>query len=384
MEAIGRLAGGLAHDFNNLLTVILGYSATVSNRLGADHPLRKTVAEITQAGQAAASLTAQLLTFSRKQVVQPHVLNLNDFITETKDMLQRLVGEDVQIGVVLDERPCWIRMDSGHLTQVLMNLVVNARDAMPDGGKLNIESQTEIRPEAAFERHVFRPAGRFAVLTVTDSGKGMDAETRQHIFEPFFTTKEAGKGTGLGLATVYGIAAQQGGWIDVYSEPGHGASFRVFIPLADSHVLQAEASGEEPAPARGATILIVEDQAAIRMLAEDVLSDAGHSVLTAANGRDALQVAAKHPGHIDLLITDVVMPEMSGPDLVAELIRFRPDLAVLYVSGYTDHVLLQREIIGHGTSFVQKPFLPVSLVAKVNQVLLEGLRARGARQGNGG
>lgn len=380
MEAIGRLAGGLAHDFNNLLTVIIGYSATVNSRLQPEDPLRKAVTEIIQAGQSAASLTAQLLTFSRKQVIQPQLLDLNVFIDGTRDMLQRLVGEDNEIGVVLDDGPCWINIDSAQLTQILMNLVVNARDAMPDGGKLSIETRIEIRNEAALDRQILRPAGRFAKLTVTDNGKGIDAETQAHIFEPFFTTKETGKGTGLGLATVYGIVSQLGGWIDVYSELGHGASFRVFFPLADSAGVEADLVNADTASVRSATILVVEDQAAIRMFAEDVLADAGHTVLSASNGREALQVAARHPGPIDLLITDVVMPEMSGPDLVRQLATSRPHLVVLYASGYTDHILLQRESIAQGTAFLQKPFWPASLTAKVNQLLLEDTKARRAEQ----
>ncbi len=378
MEAVGRLAGGLAHDYNNLLTVILGYATTVHNRLPPDDPLRNTVKEILSAGERAASLTSQLLTFSRKQVTQPRILDLNVFIAETKDMLERLIGEDIDLAVVPDPEACFVNVDTGQLTQILMNLAVNARDAMPTGGKLTIESRTVVREREDLGRRGVRPAGGYAIVAVSDTGKGMDAETEAHLFEPFFTTKEAGKGTGLGLATVFGIVTQHGGWIDVYTELNHGTTFSIYLPHAASAQAEIPEAREQIGPARPATILLVEDQAAIRLLAEDVLSDAGHRVLGASNGRAAFELAQKYPGLIDLLVTDVVMPEMSGPDLADQLLKSRPGLIVLFISGYTDHALLHREAIEQGTAFLQKPFLPETLLAKVNALLRENATVRGA------
>ena len=371
MEAIGRLAGGLAHDFNNLLTVILGYAATVNNRLAPDDPLRSTVREILSAGERAASLTGQLLAFSRKQVTQRKILDLNVFVSEIRNMLERMIGEDVDLAVVPNPEPCFVNVDTGQLTQILMNLAVNARDAMPTGGKLTVETRVVVREREDLGRRGIRPAGRYAILAVSDTGTGMDAETEAHLFEPFFTTKETGKGTGLGLATVYGIVTQHGGWIDVYTELHHGTTFNIYLPLAEAAQVEVPKTLDDAQPVRSATILLVEDQAAIRMLAEDVLGDAGHRVLSAANGRAALQLVQRHQGDIDLLITDVVMPEMSGPDLADQLIKSRPGLMVLFISGYTDHALLHRGTIEQGTAFLQKPFLPEALRAKVNQLLRE-------------
>jgi two-component system cell cycle sensor histidine kinase/response regulator CckA len=378
MEAVGRLAGGLAHDYNNLLTVILGYATTVNSRLSPEDPLRNNVKEILNAAERAASLTSQLLAFSRKQIIQPTILDLNVFLAETKNLLERLIGEDVDLAIVPASEPCFVNVDTGQLTQILMNLAVNARDAMPTGGKLTIEARAVAREREDLGRRGIRPAGRYAVISVSDTGKGMDAETEAHIFEPFFTTKEAGKGTGLGLATVFGIVAQHGGWIDVYTELNQGTTFSIFLPLAEAVQLGPPAASEQSSPALPATILLVEDQAAIRMLAEDVLSDAGHRILSAANGRKAFDLAQKHTGPIDLLITDVVMPEMSGPDLAGQLLKSRPDLIVLFISGFTDHALLHRRSIEQGTAFLQKPFLPEALMSKVNELLRESAATRSA------
>ena len=372
MEAVGRLAGGLAHDFNNLLTVILGYAASLKNQLSPEDALRNTVDEILGAGARAASLTGQLLAFSRKQVIQPRLVDLKSFVADTRNMLERLIGEDIDLAVVSDSEPCIVNMDTGQLTQILMNLAVNSRDAMPAGGKITIETRTVVREREDLGRRGVRPAGRYALLAVSDTGTGMTPETQAHVFEPFFTTKELGKGTGLGLATVYGIVKQNGGWVDLYSELNQGSVFQIYLPRTEAAPLvPAEASKDESRPVSAATILLVEDQAAIRMLAEDVLTEAGHRVLSAANGRAALQLAQKHNGSIDLLVTDVVMPEMSGPDLSDQLTKLRPGLIVLFVSGYTDHALLHRGTIEQGTAFLQKPFLPQDLIAKVNQLLLE-------------
>jgi len=369
MEAVGRLAGGIAHDFNNLLTVILGYATVVHGRLNPGDPLRTMVEEIQRAGEKASSLTGQLLAFSRKQITQPRTLDLNRVFQGMKDILQRLLGEDVDLAMVLDNSVPPVKADEGQLSQVLMNLAVNARDAMPTGGRLTIETRAVTREREDRGKHGVRPAGRYAVLVVTDTGIGMDSETQCHIFEPFFTTKDAGKGTGLGLATVYGIVQQHGGWIDVYSEPDHGSSFKVYLPGTVAEAAPAIPDAEASSPRRNATILLVEDQAAVRMLAEDVLAEAGHRVLTASNGRAALQLAERFKDKIDLLITDVVMPEMSGPELAAHLFRARPGLTILYISGYTDHALLHRGAIEEGTAFLQKPFLPETLVVKVDSLM---------------
>jgi len=369
MEAVGRLAGGIAHDFNNLLTVILGYGATLNDKLPPGDPLRKSAALILGAAERAASLTGQLLVFSRKQVTQLEILNLNTLVRDMTDMLGRLIGEDIDLAVALDPSATFVRADAGQLNQVVMNLALNARDAMPTGGKLSIETKNALREREDLGRRGVRPAGRYAVLIVADTGAGMDEQTLAHIFEPFFTTKESGKGTGLGLATVYGIVQQHGGWIDVYSEPGHGSIFRVYLPITEAASAEPTLPAGESLPRRMANILLVEDEAVNRMLAEDVLSEAGHQVISAGNGRAALKLVEQHPDHIDLLITDVVMPEMGGPELAAQLTVSRPGLAVLYMSGYTDHALLHRGVIEQGTAFLQKPFLPEALLKKVDELL---------------
>ncbi|HMD48079.1 MAG TPA: PAS domain S-box protein, partial [Bryobacteraceae bacterium] len=379
MEAVGRLAGGLAHDFNNLLTVILGYASTLNTRLGPDDPLRSTVAEILRAGERAASLTGQLLAFSRKQVTQPRVQDVSVLISQTREMLERMIGEDVELTVLLDPDPCPVNIDSGQLTQILMNLAVNARDAMPTGGKLTIESRTVTRGQEDLGQRGVRPAGQFARITVTDTGEGMDAETQAHIFEPFFTTKEEGKGTGLGLATVFGIVMQHQGWVDVYSEKNLGTTFTIYFPQAGGAQPEAPAAPKESICVPKARILLVEDQAAIRMLAEDVLADAGHEVLSASNGRVALELFQTKQTPFDLLITDVVMPELNGPELANRLLKFQPGLIVLYVSGYPDHALLQRGTIEQGTAFLQKPFLPEEFLAKVNELLQQHAAISSAR-----
>ncbi len=364
MEAVGRLASGIAHDFNNLLTVILGYATVVQAKLDSGDPLRRMVAEVRRAGEQAALLTGQLLAFSRKQVTQMETLDINEAVRGITDMLQRLLGDDIDLSVTLDDALFPVRADAGQFTQVLMNLAVNAHDAMPNGGRLSIETCAVERGPGG------RPAGRYAMLAVTDTGAGMSVETLGHIFEPFFTTKEPSKGTGLGLATVYGIVQQHGGWIDVASEPGHGASFKIYFPSAS-----ATSAGSVPAlvrpapPRRTGTILLVEDQGAIRMLLEDVLTEAGHRVLAAADGRGALELAEQYTGAVDLLITDVVMPEMSGPDLASQLSPSRPSVIVLYMSGYTDHALLPRGAAEPGTAFLQKPFLPEALLYKIDELL---------------
>jgi CheY-like chemotaxis protein len=333
----------------------------VHAKLESGDPLRRMVAEARRAGEQAASLTGQLLAFSRKQPIRMAALDVNEAVRALSDMLQRLLGDDIDLSITLEDALFPITADAGQFNQVLMNLAVNAHDAMPNGGRLRIETSAV---QGA------GPAGRCAMLTVTDTGAGMSADTLSHIFEPFFTTKDPGKGTGLGLATVCGIVEQHGGWIDVASELGHGASFQIYWPAAS--VVPAGSAPDIPQPAGArttGTILLVEDQAAIRMLLEDVLSEAGHRVLAAPDGRRALELAREYSGAVDLLVTDVVMPEMSGPDLASQMAPLRPGAMVLYISGYTDHALLHRGAIEQGAGFLQKPFLPESLLSKIDELL---------------
>ena len=369
MEAVGQLAGGVAHDFNNLLTVIVGYANLVQSSLNPENGLRSKVAEIQRAAEQAALLTGQLLAFSRKQPRQQHLLDLNRVIDDMQDILRRLIAEDIDLKFRLDPAGCPISADGNHLTQVLMNLVVNARDAMPIGGKLTIATRMALRESEYSDGDGVRPAGPYAVLTVTDTGVGMDSETRSRIFEPFFSTKGVGKGTGLGLATVYGIVVQHGGWIEVDSEPGRGTAFQIYFPAASAAPLREVERAQVERDGRKATILLVEDQAAVRLFAEEVLVEAGHKVLSAGNGMSALEVAARHKSDIDLLITDVVMPEMNGPELAARLTNLHPDLNVLYVSGYTGSALMDRGLIPDDFILLKKPFLPESLVDKVDELL---------------
>jgi PAS domain S-box-containing protein len=374
MEAIGSLAGGIAHDFNNLLSVILSYTGfAISNLHGVD-PLRDDLVEVQHAGERAAALTRQLLAFSRRQILQPVTLSLNQIATGIEKMLRRILGEDIDLVQVLAPDLAVIRADEGQMEQVLMNLVVNARDAMPQGGKLTIEtSNVDIDEEYATGHAAVKP-GPYIQLSVTDTGCGMDAATRARIFEPFFTTKEPGKGTGLGLSTVYGIVTQCGGHVWVYSEPGKGTSFKVYLPRATDAMAAATTRRRIPRLARGTeTILVVEDEDAVRKVAVRTLGAAGYTVLSAANGAEALLTHAQHVGDIQLLLTDVVMPRMSGRELAQELCGLRPTLKVLYMSGYTDDAILHHGVLDPGTHFLGKPFSADGLTGKVREVLDEGL-----------
>lgn len=367
MEAIGRLAGGLAHDFNNLLTAITGYSDLILTELPPGNDLYKQVREIRKASDRAVLLTRQLLAFSRKQVLAPRVLDLNAVITDSKQMLLRLIGEDIEIVTELAPDLGRVRADAGQLEQVLMNLVVNARDAMPRGGKLivgtaNIDLSAPANPEI--------DPGRYIVLSVRDTGVGMDAETQAHIFEPFFTTKGPGRGTGLGLATVYGIIEQSGGHIEVESAPGKGSMFRVYLPRTDE-VVPAKKShpGLRQAPLGRETVLLVEDEQAVRMLAADTLRKCGYTVLEASQGEEALGIAQRHKGPINLLVSDVVMPRMGGRQLAQCLAPVRPEMRVLYLSGYTDDAVVRHGVLEDEVAFLQKPFSPLVLAHRVREVL---------------
>jgi two-component system, cell cycle sensor histidine kinase and response regulator CckA len=370
MEAVGRLAGGIAHDFNNLLTVILGYSSSILQKLDEKDPLRSKVSEIETAGQRAANLTSQLLAFSRKQILQPQTLELNTVVSNIGQMLRRLLGEDIQIALHLDGALGQIQADPTQLEQVLVNMAVNARDAMPHGGQLVIETHnTEVSRELAFAPGI--PPGPYVVLVVTDTGCGMDEATKARVFEPFFTTKEVGKGTGLGLSMALGVVQQSGGTVTVYSELGIGTTFRIYLPRWNTPTSQAEGAGESKTlpPGEGATILLVEDEGRVRTLAREVLSDAGYAVSEASNGKEALKIAESSIDAPALVLTDVVMPEMSGPELADMLRKKWPRLPIVFTSGYTDHALLVRSALQRDTPFLQKPYTPVSLLEQVAGVL---------------
>jgi len=370
MEAVGRLAGGIAHDFNNLLTVILSYSDLLLEDFGRDDPKRDDVEQIRKAAEGAASLTRQLLAFSRQQVIEPRVVDLNVVVGGLRKMLQRVIGEDVDFGATLAPNLHAVRADVGQLEQVLMNLAVNARDAMPTGGKLTIETENVELDSDYTRTHHPAAAGHFVMLAVSDTGVGMDEATKTKIFEPFFTTKEPGKGTGLGLATVYGIVKQSGGFVWVYSELGHGTSFKIYFPRVDAPVDQRAASPAAAVVPRGTeTVLVVEDAAAVRAVTRQVLERQGYTILEAPNGEVALHVAAMHHGPIHLLLTDVVMPVLSGRQLAERLVQLRPETRVLYASGYTDDSIVRHGILEAGIAYLQKPFTPDGLARKVRDVL---------------
>ncbi len=369
MDAVGRLAGGVAHDFNNLLTAITGYSELLMHALREQDPLRKDVEEIRRAGERAASLTRQLLAFSRKQVLQPKVLDLNTVVRDMEKMLRRVIGENIELATSLDPRLGRVKADPGQIEQVVLNLAVNARDAMPRGGKLIIETGNVVLNELYGNRHVGVDLGSYAMVAVTDTGCGMDAETQSHLFEPFFTTKELGRGTGLGLSTVYGIVTQSGGKIWVYSEPGHGTTFKIYLPRVQER--SGEPIAENPVKvANGSeTILLVEDEDEVRGLIRKIVHKHGYTVIEARAGDEALQAAQSHPGPIHLLLTDIVMPRIGGPELARMLHQVRPGTKVLFMSGYPDGAVQNQRLLEPGAAFIQKPFSPSVLAVKIREVL---------------
>ncbi|HMG76583.1 MAG TPA: PAS domain S-box protein [Pyrinomonadaceae bacterium] len=370
MEAIGQLAGGVAHDFNNLLTAINGYSGLALQRIDDNHPLRSYLEEIKKAGDRAANLTRQLLAFGRKQILQPLPINLNDVVTDMSKMLRRLIGEDVQLTAKLNPALKKIKADPGQIEQVLVNLVVNARDAMPQGGILTIETATVDLDQEYAGRHVGVLPGQYVMLAVSDTGTGIDEATQARIFDPFFTTKEKGKGTGLGLSTVYGIVKQSGGSIWVYSEPGHGTTFRVYLPQLATAPKKTEVRVAEPALAGGSeTILLVEDEDVVRGLATKILEQSGYRVLAAARGKEAIRLGQECAEPIHLLLTDVVMPETSGKEVADCLRELLPGLRVVFMSGYTDEAIVHHGVLDSNVEFIQKPFTPNALVRKVREVL---------------
>jgi two-component system cell cycle sensor histidine kinase/response regulator CckA len=371
MEAIGILAGGVAHDFNNLLSVILSYSAMLSEDLAEENPMKADLEQISAAGKRAADLTHQLLAFSRKQILQPRLVNMNEVVGHSERILRRLVSEDIELRTLLAADLGQVRLDAGQMEQVLMNLVVNARDAMRDGGKILIETANVVLDEEYARDHVGVTPGPHVMLAVTDNGIGMDRETQEHMFEPFFTTKELGKGTGLGLSTAFGIVKQSGGSIWAYSEPGVGTTFKIYFPVVRDPAVPTP-SLHPVVPERmdgNETLLLVEDEARVRALAATILLRHGYRVLVADDVEHAIRTCEGHQGPIHLLLTDVVMPKMSGRILAQQLCGLRPELRVLYMSGYTDNSIIHHGVLDANVAFLQKPITPTTLVRKVREVL---------------
>jgi PAS domain S-box-containing protein len=371
MEAVGRLAGGVAHDFNNLLTVIQGYADLLLDEAAADEPTGHTEAieQIRVASQRAAALTSQLLAFSRQQVLESKVLDLNAIVSNLAPMLHRLIGENITLVTNLDPEGSSVVADAGQIGQVVMNLVVNSRDAMPQGGILTIETGSVDSAELP-DVESGTPPGRYARLTVKDTGVGLSPEVKARVFEPFFTTKEVGKGTGLGLATVYGIVKQSGGFVQLHSEPGQGATFDVYLPCVEGETPRVKlTSGVAPALPSEKVVLLIEDEDAVRKLLSSVLGSQGYTVLKAGGGEEAIRAASDHPGPIHLIISDVVMPGIGGPETVAEILRARPGTRVIFMSGYTDDRVVRHDLTDAGRHFLQKPFSPATLLKKMREVL---------------
>ncbi|MEK6803339.1 MAG: response regulator [Nitrospirota bacterium] len=379
MEAVGRLAGGLAHDFNNLLTVIMGHSQVLLGELPSGNPIRAKIEEMQKAGERAASLIRQLMAFSRKQPLEPKILPLNSVVGNVESMLRRLIGEDIQLVIRPDPFNGHVKADPGQLEQVLMNLVVNARDAMPNGGLLAIEtSQTELARTPMHHLHPL-PLGQYVKLTVTDTGCGMNADVLAHLFEPFFTTKEEHKGTGLGLSTVFGIVTTCGGGIDVWSQVGHGTTFDLYFPRVNPQASAADATAPQGRPRQGSeTILLVEDDSGVRNLVRHELVKTGYQVIEAKNGVEACLTATQQSYHVDLLLTDVVMPGMNGRELAQHLSVIKPNLRVLFMSGYLDDISVNSGMDPHRTTFLQKPFAPDLLLRTVRALLDSSTPATGS------
>ncbi len=374
MEAIGRLAGGVAHDFNNLLAVIIGYSDLLLESLGSSDRNRAKVERIKQAANSAASLTRQLLTFSRQQVIQPVVLDINQTVSSTEKMLRRLIKENIEFTVVLDHNLDRVKADPGQIEQIILNLVVNARDAMPNGGKLRIQTGNVLLEKDVAQAGAVVPSGRFVLLEVTDTGTGMDQQTQTHIFEPFFTTKAVGEGTGLGLATVYAIVKQSNGHIEVQSTLGQGSSFKVYLPAAVQAAADRESGkGTAKAAFSGETVLVVEDARPLRDLICEALSTSGCTVLSARDGQEALRIVYERKGAIDLLLTDVVMTGMNGPALAKQVRALCPQTKILYMTGYSGE-FLRADMLIAGVSLIQKPFTPADLGRKISKMLADKSR----------
>jgi signal transduction histidine kinase/CheY-like chemotaxis protein len=370
MEAIGVLAGGVAHDFNTLLNVINGYSELVLEDLAQDNPIRRDIEQVREAGQRAATLTSQLLAFSRKQILQSEILDLNSVIADMSSMLRRLIGEDIEFVSITQPGLGLINADPGQIQQIVMNLAVNARDAMSQGGKLTIETGNVDLDQNYLHRRPILKAGPYVMLAISDNGIGMDAATQAQIFEPFFTTKEKGKGTGLGLSTVYGIVKQSNGFIWVYSEPGKGTTFKIYFPRTSDEIATLAGGSKLELRSRGSeTVLIVEDEASVRALACRILRERGHNVLEAKDGIEALRIVQEFKEEIHLVLTDVIMPGMNGGELVARLQAMRSGIKALYVSGYTDNGIVHNGVLDSNAAFLQKPFSADGLARKVREVI---------------
>jgi signal transduction histidine kinase len=369
LESVGRLAGGIAHDFNNILTVILGYGDLLQESVAADDPSRKLVEQICSAGKRAAKLTRQLLAFSRQEILQPRTLDLNTSVTESKEFIQRLIGEDIQVRTVLEPSLWRVKVDPSCVNQIIMNLAVNSRDAMPSGGTVTIETHNVTMDAEYIEQHVHALAGDYVMLAIADTGTGMDRQTQARIFDPFFTTKEKGKGTGLGLATVYGIVKQSGGFIWVYSELGQGTTFKVYLPRTDAPQTNSQETAARGTNIGTETVLLVEDDQALRDLAALFLQSAGYKMLSADCPEKALDLVASYDGEIHLLLTDVILPGINGRMLAEKIVGLRPAIKVLYVSGYTDDTVVRKGIMNEEVAFLQKPYTREALSARVREIL---------------
>lgn len=373
LESVGRLAGGVAHDFNNLLTAIMGYAELAQEECDLDPKGKEYLANIYQAAERAANLTRQLLAFARQQVIEPRTVNLNDLVLGLDKMLRRLIGEHIELVMLPEEDLHLVKVDPGQFEQILVNLVVNARDAMPDGGKISIETDNIVLDEEYIRLHEGVAPGEYAMLAVSDTGTGIEEGIRLHIFEPFFTTKEKGRGTGLGLATVYGIVKQAGGHVWLYSEPGEGTTFKIYLPRTLETVAAEAVSPNSPAQAGGCeTVLLVEDEPLVRTLAAQTLQSRGYTVVEASNGEEALRVVKGREQEIALLITDVIMPQMSGKELAERLLSINPRLKILYASGYTADTIVHHGVLEVGLSFLSKPFTPSALAQRVREMLDSG------------
>jgi PAS domain S-box-containing protein len=369
MEAVGRLAGGVAHDFNNLLGVITGYGEIVHKQMAPEDPLKGKMAQILKAAERAAGLTRQLLAFGRKQVLKPRILDLSALVSEMDEMLRRVLGEDISLATVREPRLGNVRADPGQIEQILMNLAVNARDAMPEGGRITIEARNADLDATYAAAHVPTQPGRYVMLSVTDTGSGMDEATQARIFEPFFSTKDVGRGTGLGLSTVYGIVKQSEGYIWVYSEVGVGTTFKIYLPRVDEEAPQAREEGPAPLRRGVETVLLVEDEADLREVLRETLEASGYSVLVARDGAESVQIAGEHPGPIQIMVTDVIMPGATGPKIAEIVAKTRPEMKVLYISGYSDESVTRHGLIAPGTAFLGKPFGPDLLLRRVRESL---------------